>query len=86
MESTNLCGFPARSLPPDSLQKNIQTPAIQRIPALSGSVLVPEAAFKDGFLFQIQLRRNIDLIRNVFSVFLALAHTLGEQILNLSVH
>ena len=37
------------------------------------------------FSFNIQLRRHVDLIGDVFAVLFALAHTLGKKIFDLPV-
>ena len=47
---------------------------------------VGRVTFTVKLLRNIELGRNVDLIGNVFSVFLPLSHTLGEQIFDLTVH
>ena len=38
------------------------------------------------FLLYIQFRRDVQFVRDILPVFLALAHTFGQKILYLSVH
>ena len=48
----------------------------------NGAVIISQLRF----LFDIQFRRDIYLVGNIFAVLLPLAHALGEQVFNLTVN